>query len=99
MYIAIPATLWPVANTTATAFFNMNRMLFNILPKRRTQIGGTLYPLPTISGVSYNNSNPNNLPSSWPTVLAALVHELGHAKFNYTIHPKDNYGKDYKFDP
>ena len=99
MYIAIPATLWPVANTTATAFSQYEQNVVQYFAKTANPNWGTLYPLPTISGVSYNNSNPNNLPSSWPTVLVALVHELGHAKFNYTIHPKDNYGKDYKFDP
>jgi hypothetical protein len=95
MYIAIPATLWPAANAAAIPLSQYEQSVVQFFAQNAGNANwssGGAYPLPTISNVSYSNSD-----TSWPTVLAALAHELGHVKFNYTIHKKNNYGKDYDF--
>jgi len=97
MYVAIPASLWPTVNTMAIPLsqYEQNAVQYFALNAGNPYWGSSTnptYPLPNISSVSYNNRG-----TSWPTVLAALAHELGHVKFNYTIHKKNHYGEDYDF--
>jgi hypothetical protein len=97
MYIAIPASLWPSANYMAMPLtqYEQNAAQYFALNAGNPYWGSKTtptYALPTISSMSYNNPG-----TSWPTVLAALAHELGHVKLNYTIHKQNHYGEDYDF--
>lgn len=103
-YVAIPGSLW-IGGSNANAMVlsayeqivlnnfvqnSGNSCWVNSSNSRSKNIcPGTTYPTPTIS-----RANPD---ASWATVLAALAHELGHVKFNVTIHPNATYGRNYKF--
>jgi len=92
MYVGIPASLWQTANTNAILFSQYEKTViqyYALNARNSNWVNGT-YPLPTVSRV-----NPD---TSWPTVLAALAHELGHVKFNYTIHKPNKYNGNYYFD-
>jgi hypothetical protein len=99
MYIAIPASLWLIANTTAISFSSYEEMVLQYFAKLANPTWGSpAEPLPTIYSVNYNNATTDlGQNISWPTVLVALSHELGHVKFNYTIHQQNNYGQHYSF--
>jgi hypothetical protein len=90
MYIAIPGSLW-ASSTHAMPFSAYEQtVLTHFAQNSGNSSWGTTYSLPTIS-----SANPD---ASWAAVLAALSHELGHVKFNYTIHPHGTHGKNYKLD-
>jgi hypothetical protein len=88
MYVAIPGTLWAGGdNTHAILLSAYEQTVLNYFVQHaRNSSWGTT---PTIS-----SANPD---TSWAGVLAALSHELGHVKFNFTIHPGTS-GRNYKFD-
>jgi hypothetical protein len=87
MYIAIPASLWPTANTYAIGFSSYYQAIIQYFAQDSNSIWGRAYTLPTVSAVTYNNATTN-----WPSVLAVIAHEIGHLKLNYTIHQKGHYG-------
>ena len=94
MYIAIPASLWPNANANAIGLSAYYQAVLQYFAQSANLVWGRAYPLPTVSAVTLNTTittpTPNN--TTWPSVLAAMTHEIGHLKFNYTIHDKGNYG-------
>jgi hypothetical protein len=92
MYIAVPGILWAGGgDTNATVFSAYEGTVLSYFAQNagNPSRGTSWAPLPTISG-----ADPD---LSWPTVLAALAHELGHVKFNVTIHPNATYGNNYTF--
>jgi len=94
MYVGIPASLWPIANTNAISLDRYEQSVIQYLAQNagNPNWGSSTYPLPTVSPVTYNNSG-----TSWPAVLAVLAHELGHVKFNYTVHPNNKHAQNYDF--
>ena len=92
MYIAIPGVLWAGGdNTHAILLSSYEQTVLNYFTQHagNSSWGTTSRPLPTIS-----SATPD---ASWAAVLAALSHELGHVKFNYTIHPNATHGRNYNF--
>jgi hypothetical protein len=89
MYIAIPGSLWAGGDKTHAILLSAyeQTVLNYFVQHARNSSWGTT---PTIS-----SANPD---TSWAGVLAALSHELGHVKFNFTIHPMGTSGRNYKFD-
>jgi hypothetical protein len=90
MYIAIPGTLWAGSANAMPLSVYEQTVLSNFARKAGNSSWGTTpHPFPTIS-----SATPD---ASWAAVLAALSHELGHVKFNFTIHPMGTSGRNYKF--
>jgi len=92
MYIAVPGALWAGgSNTHAILLSSYERTVLNYFARNagNSSWGTTSRPFPTVSGATPD--------ASWAAVLAALSHELGHVKFNYTIHPNATHGRNYNF--
>jgi hypothetical protein len=92
MYIAIPGTLWAGGgNTHSIPLSSYEKTVLNYFAQHagNSSWGTTPHPFPTIS-----SATPD---ASWAAVLAALSHELGHVKFNFTIHPNATHGRNYSF--
>jgi hypothetical protein len=89
MYIAIPGALWAGGGNTHAILLSSyeGTILNNFVQNTGNSSWGTTPP--TIS-----SANPD---TPWAAVLAALSHELGHVKFNYTIHPNATHGRNYDF--
>jgi len=88
MYIAIPGSLWARGdNSHAILLSSYEQTVLNYFVQHAGN--SSWRTTPTIS-----RANPD---TSWAGVLAALSHELGHVKFNFTIHPNATHGRDYNF--
>lgn len=93
MYIAIPGSLWSggsvgsPANAESLVQYE-DAALQAVVAKVNNSVWSTAPPRIT-------SSNPND--ATWPAVLAAIAHELGHVKFFYTIHPNNSHGENYSF--